>query len=377
MFIHLPALLIFLYFLYRVILPLKAGNGVKIAAALLLFCLSQQHFFYRCFLGGMASPELPTPVLTLLTCIFVWLLFLFILILLYDVTAFAMKKTSGKRSAAKAAFSPARRQVLTTCLAAVPAVYGVRQAVAVPEVHHLEARLPSLPRELDGLSLVQISDLHISSLLHAPQVRTVVEKVNALQPDLVVLTGDMVDGPPDSRAGGAAQLKELRARYGVFGCAGNHEYYADFHAWMKVFPTLGITMLLNNHKVIPVGGQNLVLAGVTDIVAKRYALPMPDISAALAGAPENGFHILMDHRPGGAAVNARAGVDLQLSGHTHGGQILGMTLLVAEYNEGYLSGWYQVGNMRLYVSPGAGLWGGFPVRLGVPSEIAAVTLRAG
>ena len=85
----------------------------------------------------------------------------------------------------------------------------------------------------------------------------------------------------------------------------------------------------------------------------------------------------MDHRPGGAAVNARAGVDLQLSGHTHGGQILGMTLLVAEYNEGYLSGWYQVGNMRLYVSPGAGLWGGFPVRLGVPSEIAAVTLRAG
>lgn len=118
----------------------------------------------------------------------------------------------------------------------------------------------------------------------------------------------------------------------------------------------------------------MILAGLVDPVAKRYGLPGPDIGLALKDAPSGAFTVLLDHRPVNAAANARAGVNLQLSGHTHGGQILGMRELVRAYNQGYLYGWYQVAAMRMYVSSGAGLWNGFPVRLGVPSEIVYLTL---
>jgi predicted MPP superfamily phosphohydrolase len=110
-------------------------------------------------------------------------------------------------------------------------------------------------------------------------------------------------------------------------------------------------------------------------VAARFGLPLPDCAAALAGAPEEAPRVLLNHRPAGAEENARYGVDLQLSGHTHGGQILGLGAFVSRFNEGYLHGWYTAGGMPLYVSSGAGLWNGFPVRMGVPSEIARITLR--
>ncbi|MDR2055173.1 MAG: metallophosphoesterase [Desulfovibrio sp.] len=379
MFILLLALLVFFYLLCRVVLPLPLNRGLKAAAGALLFVFSQQHLLYRYFLGGMASPELPFPALLLSTGTFAFLLFLFLMTLCKDAAAGARRLSDRLRGKARGrrrnAFSPGRRQAMMACLAALPAVYGVRNALAVPGVRRLETRLPALPKALDGLTLVQISDLHVSQLLHGPRVRALVDKVNGLNPDLVVLTGDMVDGFPDRRAESVASLKDLRARYGVFACAGNHEYYADFRAWMRAFRSLGVTMLLNSHNLLSIGGETIVLAGVTDIVAGRYGLSPPDVSAALEGAPPGAFTVLLDHRPANAAGNAAAGAHLQLSGHTHGGQILGMTKLVAAYNDGYLYGWYQIAGMKLYVSSGAGLWSGFPVRLGVPSEIVALTLR--
>jgi predicted MPP superfamily phosphohydrolase len=262
-------------------------------------------------------------------------------------------------------------------LALIPVVYGLRQAVAVPEIRELEAHLPRLPLGLDGLTLVQVSDLHVSSLLHEPRVEAVVEKINALTPDLVFFTGDLVDGPPAQRASSMGALRLLQAKYGVFACTGNHEYYSDYRAWMRTLPHLGLNMLLNDHAVVSVNGEKLLIAGLTDAAAERYGLPAPDMAAALEGAPaESGLRILLDHRPVRAAQNADYGFDLQLSGHTHGGQIWGFNRLVAEFNQGYLYGWYQEGNMRLYVSSGAGLWSGFPLRLGVPSEIVRMRLRA-
>jgi predicted MPP superfamily phosphohydrolase len=379
-FIQLLALFVFFYLLCRVVLPLPVNGYLKAAAGALLLAFSQQHFLYRYVLGSMASPELPFPALLLSTGIFVFLLFLFLMTLCKDV-AVAAKCLSGRlrgkaRGRAHSAFSPGRRRAIMACLAAIPAVYGVRDALAVPGVRRMEARLPALPRALDGLTLVQISDLHVSRLLHGPRVRALVERVNVLNPDLVVLTGDIVDGFPDRRAESVAPLRDLRARHGVFACAGNHEYYADFGAWMRAFQSLSVNMLLNSHNRLSVGGEDIVLAGVTDVVAGRYGLPSPDVAAALDGAPPGAFTVLLDHRPVNAVGNAAAGVHLQLSGHTHGGQVLGLTKLVAAYNDGYLYGWYQIAGMKLYVSSGAGLWSGFPVRLGVPSEIAALTLRS-
>jgi predicted MPP superfamily phosphohydrolase len=207
-------------------------------------------------------------------------------------------------------------------------------------------------------------------------VSALTEKINALNPDLIALTGDIVDGFPLRRMESITPLRDLRARWGVFACAGNHEYYADYRQWMRVFPSLGINMLLNQHMVLRVREREIVIAGITDIAALRYGLPLPDSAAALAGAPEKALRIMLAHRPSEAADTARAGVDLQLSGHTHGGQIIGINQIVAEFNQGYLQGWYQVDKMMLYVTPGAGLWSGFPVRLGVDSEIAFITLRA-
>ncbi|MDR1659010.1 MAG: metallophosphoesterase, partial [Desulfovibrio sp.] len=250
MFILLLALLVFFYLLCRVVLPLPVNGCLKAAAGGLLFVFSQQHFFYRYVLGSMASPELPFPALLLSTGIFVFLLFLFLLALCGDIAGGARWLTDRLRARTRGAFSPGRRQAILTCLAAFPAVYGVRSALAVPEVRRLETRLPALPKALDGFRLVQISDLHVSPLLHGPRVCSLVEKVNALNPDLVVLTGDMVDGFPDRRAESVASLRDLRARHGVFACAGNHEYYADFKAWMRAFRLLGVNMLLNSHSLL-------------------------------------------------------------------------------------------------------------------------------
>jgi predicted MPP superfamily phosphohydrolase len=174
----------------------------------------------------------------------------------------------------------------------------------------------------------------------------------------------------------ARRLVELGARDGVVAIPGNHEYYAEYVNWLKTFDRLGLRMLLNGHTTIELGGQSLVLAGITDAAASRVGQPLPAIDAALAGVPPSATVILLSHRPVGAARHAQAGARLQLSGHTHGGQILGPHLLTQWANEGYVSGMYRVGGMQLYVSNGAGLWNGFPIRLGRPSEITRIVLRA-
>jgi len=376
MLMHLPTALMFVYVLIRFVLPLPVNGKIKLLVGLLLLLVSQQHLLIRYASGNMASPEVPVPLLLVSGGSFAALLFLFLLLLARDLFLLARRLILGAKRRASPPFSQGRRQAVIAALAILPAAYGVRQGIVVPDVHHVEARLPGLPKELDGLTLVQITDLHISPLLQEPRVRAVVDRINALEPDLVLFTGDTVDGIPARRAGSVAPLKDLRARYGVFGCAGNHEYYGNYAAWMRTFPDLGVTMLLNSHTVIKIRGRELVVAGVTDMVAERFALPGPDLARALAGAPEGAVRILMDHRPVHAPENAGAGVDLQLSGHTHGGQILGIDQLVARFNRGFLYGWYQVDAMRLYVSSGAGLWNGFPVRLGVPPEIVRMVLRS-
>jgi predicted MPP superfamily phosphohydrolase len=247
----------------------------------------------------------------------------------------------------------------------------------VPDAREVEITLDRLPVELDGLRVVHLSDLHASRLLHGSWQRAVVEKANALDPDLILITGDLVDGTPAHRAADVAPLRGLKARLGVLAAPGNHEYYSGYEAWMAAFAKLGLRVLSNRHVVIKDRGRALVVAGTTDRGgAARFGLPGPDVGAALAGAPKGVPVLLMSHQPRDAAKNAEAGVDLQLSGHTHGGQIAGLHLIVRAANEGFVSGLYRVGAMWLYVSNGAGLWNGFPVRLGRPSEITSIVLRS-
>ncbi|TRM49511.1 metallophosphoesterase [Achromobacter sp. LC458] len=371
---HVFTGLISLYVIWRFVLPLSLSRPAKGVLSLLLLGVAEHHLVTRNFFGSMASPEVPATLLMALGWAFGALLLLAMLLLLRDVVGVVVYVFSRKQGRGLLA---ARGWAQGAAVAAaLLSVIGVWQAVRVPDVKTLEIALPKLPPELDGFRLVQLTDLHASRLLEAPWMDAVVKKTNALNPDLIVITGDLVDGTTDARAADVLPLQALRAPQGVYAIPGNHEYYAEYQRWLPAFEKLGLRLLLNDHVTLTPNGQRLVLAGVTDKMAAAYDQPVPDVARALQGVPKTDPVILLSHRPPGAALNAQAGAGLQLSGHTHGGQILGPHLLTQLANEGYVSGLYQVNGMQLYVSNGTGLWPGLPIRLGRPSEITQIVLRA-
>ncbi|RUT30723.1 metallophosphoesterase [Pseudomonas sp. PAMC 29040] len=371
---HFITAIIALYVIWRFVRPLSVGRAGKIGLGVLLLLIAEHHLVTRTFFGSMASPEVPGQVLVVLGWAFASLILLALLLLIRDLVGIVVWALRGRTG--RVLLGGSRLGIALGLISTGLSAVGVWQAIRVPDVKTMEIVLPRLPAELDGLRIVQLTDLHASRLLQAPWLQAVVNKTNALKPDLILITGDLVDGSPRARVDDVQPLKDLWARYGVFAIPGNHEYYVDYVHWLPAFEHLGLHMLLNEHVLITHNGRDLVLAGVTDKAAQPFKLPEPDIIKALKGAPAGDPVILLSHRPGGALVNAGQGVDLQLSGHTHGGQILGPHLIAKWANEGFVSGLYAVAGMQLYVSNGTGLWNGFPVRLGRPSEITEIVLRA-
>lgn len=374
--IHLVPLALYLYVAGRFVLPLPLAAEWRWLAALILLAIAQQHLVVRTFFGSLASPELPAPILAALGWLFGAFILLAAFLLLRDFVTVLLWLFGQAGLPLGFSVSGARWGVGGCVAALVVSGFAVWRAIRVPDVRTMEIRLARLPVELDGMRLVQISDLHASKLFQAPWVRAVVNKANALDPDLILMTGDLIDGGFEKRAADVAPLRDLKGRRGVFAITGNHEYYGGYAEWMEAFGRLGMRVLLNDHVVIGKNGASVVLAGITDSAASRFAKPTPDIQKALSGAPENAPIILMAHRPDGAGAAAEAGVDLQLSGHTHGGQMPGVRFLARRFNAGFVSGLYRIGGMQLYVSNGTGLWDGFPIRIGAPSEITEIVLRS-
>jgi len=256
------------------------------------------------------------------------------------------------------------------------AALGMWSALRVPRINELEIPLPSLPAGLDGLRIAHLSDLHMGSTFDAVWLSQVVERTNAMHPDLILITGDLVDGRPAVLGEDMRLLERLKAHLDVVISVGNHEYYSGVMPWVRTWRNHGLTVLLNEHKVYEWNGEKLVIAGVADPNAAHFpGLVMPDPVGAKEGAPD-AFTILMAHQPKDAALHATLGYDLQLSGHTHGGQYFFLFPLVSWLNKGYRSGLYTVNGMTLHVSPGTGLWGYVPMRVGSPSEITILTLRS-
>lgn len=255
----------------------------------------------------------------------------------------------------------------------VIAAIGFKQAVRGPRVAEVSIGVPGLKPGLRGLKIAQISDLHVGPTIRRAQVERVVEKVLALEPDLIAVTGDLVDGDVESLAPHVAPLARLKAPLGVYYVPGNHEYYSGALPWIAKTAELGFTPLINENRVLERDGARLLIAGVPDEQGE-YFVPghAPDQQKAAAGGEGTDFRLLLAHRPDGAAAAARAGFDLQLSGHTHGGQFFPVSLLIPLFHR-HSRGLGRSGRMKIYVNPGTGYWG--PAnRFAVPSEITLLTL---
>lgn len=370
--------LLAVYVFFRAILPLRVKWGWKVLLTLLLAVAAFKFHLLHLFGGPMFfSPVLPEGVLLAAAWLFsVLFLFFFLLLaadvvrLLYLLVLFCLRRKRTQRFR----IIGNRVNLALLVLAAVLATVGMIGGTEVPRVKEQAVTVNHLPESADGLTVAVLADLHVDGITRADRIRKIVERTNALNPDIVIIAGDFVDGTVPVHGEDLKPLADLKARYGVFGVPGNHEYYSGYEEWMEFLPTLGIRMLSNGHVLTGEGGA-IVLAGVTDPVAAMMGREEPDIGKALAGAPEGSVRILASHQPRLAPEAAEHGVDLQVSGHTHGGMITGVDRLVARFNEGFVSGLYTVGNMKLYVSNGAGIWNGFPVRIGVPSEIVLIRLR--
>jgi predicted MPP superfamily phosphohydrolase len=282
---------------------------------------------------------------------------------------------------------PERRLVLARALAGGAALvaggasaWGVRSALGPAEIEEVPIRLARLPPALSGFTIAQISDLHVGPTIRDREVRRVVEQTNALKPDLVAITGDLVDGNVPTLGPIVAELSRLQARHGVVFVTGNHEYYSGVGPWLTELRRLGIRVLGNERVRIGDAGASFDLAGVDDYhAASLEAGGYPDaLGRALAGRDPERSLVLLQHQPRGMDEAVASGVELQLSGHTHGGQILPFKLLVS-LQYAYVAGLYThraaAGAGQIFVSRGTGFWGP-PFRIGAPPEIAKIVLTS-
>ena len=362
----LPTLIVLVRWLW----PLPFPVWAKIPVALLMLGASQFHLWSRLSSGSVFAPEFPRSVVILFNWAFAALLLLAIFQLFLDVGA--LLTMVARRGAVR---EPDWLRYTAALLATLLAMIGVGNALRVPPIRDVTVKIRDLPAAFDGYRVVQLTDLHVSRLFNAGWAQDVVARSNAAGADLIVVTGDFIDGSVQMRATDVEPLRHLDAPDGVYAIPGNHEYFFNYRAWMRHLSNMGFQMLPNAHTVIERRGAQLVVAGVTDLSAPSVGEAAPDLDLALEGAPAAAPIVLLDHQPRGARSAAARGVALQLSGHTHGGMISGLDRLVARGNAGFVSGRYKLGDMTLYVSNGTGLWPGFAVRLGVPSEITRITLR--
>lgn len=259
-------------------------------------------------------------------------------------------------------------------LAMAVSLIGLVNARRVARVRNIDIPIADLPPALHGFTIAQISDIHVGATIKRGYLDAIVDAVNRLKPDLIAVTGDLVDGSVKQLAAHTAPLAKLTARHGAYFVTGNHEYYSNANDWIVEVRRLGLTVLMNEHVVLTHQGASVLVAGVTDYSAHHFEdSHRSDPHAALAGAPPRvGVKLLLAHQPRSAEAAADAGFDLQLSGHTHGGQFFPWNMFVT-LQQPYVAGLHRLRKLWVYTSRGTGYWGP-PKRLWAPSEITRLRL---
>ena len=259
---------------------------------------------------------------------------------------------------------------LVAAVAVGVTAYGAVEA-ATPSVSRFELASPQLPAEFDGARVALVTDVHAGAVRSAAFTQQVVDLVNEQEPDLIVLAGDLVDGKAARYAPELAPLADLRAPLGVFATTGNHEMFEDTVNWVSAFEDVGLVVLGNESVPLERGGATMVLAGVHDAIGEGVFAP--DYDAALAGVDPEGFTLLAAHQPLQAFEVEGRGVDLQVSGHTHGGQMWPINHLVP-LQQPMLEGRGDVAGTPVVTSRGAGAWGP-AIRVAAPPEVPIITLK--
>jgi len=288
---------------------------------------------------------------------------------------------AGRRVSRRPSIDPTRRAFLARAsgltalgFGGVLGVAGFAQTLTRARLEEVDIAIEGLPPRLDGFRFVQISDLHIGPTLGRAWLEEVVARVNALEGEMIVFTGDVADGWVRDLRDEVAPLADLRAPRGVFYVTGNHEYYWNEAEWSAEMARLGMTVLENEHRVVKVDGASILIAGVTDLTAGRMVpKKASDPAWAVAGAPPTDVRLLLAHQPRSLDAALPHDIDLMLSGHTHGGQFFPYNLAIHLFHP-VAAGLAQFGKTWVYVNRGTGYWGP-PTRTAVPSEITAITLR--
>jgi predicted MPP superfamily phosphohydrolase len=250
--------------------------------------------------------------------------------------------------------------------------YGALKTARDYKVKRLEIPFENLPRALDGFTIAQISDIHSGTFMNEQEMIKIREIMDSQHPQIAVMTGDFVDTSAREIEPVARVFSKLKTDYGIFGCMGNHDIFDNYRAVSAAMKDSGIVMLENSNKTLGVNGENLNLLGVND---GRFA----NLQKTKNGVDPDGFKILLAHRPEFFRQSYKGGIDLQLSGHTHGGQLglnfFGIRLSPMQFFHKYINGLYKVAKSYLYVNPGVGMVFA-PIRIGVRPEITLITLRA-
>ncbi len=260
-------------------------------------------------------------------------------------------------------------------MALTPAITlaGFFMARRTAPVVDVEVPLANLPQKLEGFTIAQISDIHVGQTIKRNFVEAIVDRVNRLEADMIAITGDVADGSVPELAYHTEPLARLSSRHGTYFVTGNHEYYSGANEWIHELERLGAKVLMNEHVVLDHDGAVLTVAGVTDWSAHHFdPSHQSDPHAAAKGAPPHAPKVLLAHQPRSAPFAEAAGYQLQLSGHTHGGQFWPWNFLV-RLQQPFIAGLHRLGRMWVYTSRGTGYWGP-PMRFGIPSEITLIRL---
>ena len=360
-----------------VVKPLKFTRRTSLVLSFVILAALSKFAFYAVVGGNGFNPDLPAGLIWF----YGWIYAAAILL-----TGFAFVSVLGDgilhlcRHTVRLRTKRIRTALLAVAAAAV-SLWGVYEGVCIPAVHRVEIFYNDLPSAFDGYRIVHLSDLHCSTAARRGRFERIVARVNALEPDLVAITGDFVDGTPGERMEDLEPISKLKAKDGVWGCTGNHEAYWNWLGWADLFRKWDVRILsetvLYPNNVSRRGDAALALGGLTDPAFFGGRGQLSSASSAFRNAPPDAFRILLYHRPFTEGIgSAAAGVRLQLSGHTHGGAVPILRQLVSYVNEGHVRGLYEFApDCFLHVSPGTGQWAGFPLRLFNPAEITEIVLR--